>query len=116
MTAATRCGILAIRGIMNVKEPTPLGAIKHTLMIRGLLAIARHERLSARIRNAAMRLRWLGVPLRHATIYVGMGGNDTNDGLTWSTRLETTSTAISAAWPGDCIILGAGTNREYVTI
>jgi hypothetical protein len=50
------------------------------------------------------------------TYYVGPGGNDANDGLTWATRKLTLNGAedIPVA-AGDTVYVGAGTYREMLT-
>lgn len=51
------------------------------------------------------------------TYYVGPGGNDSNDGLTWATRKLTLNGAedIPVA-AGDTVYVGPGTYREQLTI
>lgn len=49
--------------------------------------------------------------------YVGSGGSDANNGLTWSTRKLTLNGAEDTpVAPGDTVYVGAGTYRETLTV
>lgn len=49
--------------------------------------------------------------------YVGKGGSDANNGLTWSTRKLTLNGAEDTpVAPGDIVYVGAGTYRELLTV
>ena len=47
-----------------------------------------------------------------ATYYVGIGGNDSNDGLSWAQRKLTLGGAEALVAAGDIVYIGAGTYRE----
>lgn len=50
------------------------------------------------------------------TRYVGPGGLDTNDGLSWATRYLTLGKAESVVAAGDTVIVGPGVYRELLTL
>ena len=44
------------------------------------------------------------------------GGNDSNDGLSWATAMQTVTSGFSACGTGDTLFIAAGTYNERVTI
>ena len=44
--------------------------------------------------------------VRHPAVYLGKGGHDSNDGLTWRTRVRTLGRAATIAGPGGVVYTG----------
>ena len=99
---------------LNVKQP--IGRIKNERVVRVLESIP--SWMPVWIRRLASHLRWLGVvPRRYTPLFVGPGGDDDGNGLTWGHRYETINGALVGLWPGDGpIYVGAGEYKEVVTI
>lgn len=52
------------------------------------------------------------------TYYVGVGSDacDTNDGLSWNTRIRTLGRAMDLVQSGDKVYVGPGKYRDYVVL
>ena len=101
--------------LVNVKQPIPLGRIKNERVVRVLESIP--SWMPWWIRRLASNLRWQGIIPRRYPIFVGPGGNDDGNGLTWDHRYETVNGALAGLWPGDGpIYVGVGKYKECITI
>jgi len=101
--------------LVNVKQPIPLGRIKNEQVIRMLESVP--SWMPIWIRRLASNLRWWKVQRRHSPLFVGPGGNDDGNGLTWGHRYATINGALADMCPGDGpIYIGAGKYKECITI
>jgi len=79
--------------------------------IKGMLAIAGSAAIPSIAKKAARTLA-----ARSGYVFVGVNGDDGNDGFSWSTRVKTLKEAIRLAQPGDTILVGLGEYRETITL